>query len=71
MSLEVGSAEGNAAFFEYCTDLFQEHTIVQLERNFTDLLRALIAEPDTPMSRIRAVADINGLVQREATASLA
>jgi non-ribosomal peptide synthetase component F len=58
LALEVGAFAGEPNYFEYCTDLFREETILKMEDDFRTLLAALIAEPDTPVSRSAAVTAI-------------
>jgi non-ribosomal peptide synthetase component F len=58
LALELEASTGKACFFEYCTDLFKEETILKMERDFQGLLRRLIAEPAVPLSGIKAAAAI-------------
>jgi hypothetical protein len=58
LALELEASTGKACFFEYCTDLFKEETILKMERDFQELLRRLIAEPRAPLSAIKAVSAI-------------
>jgi hypothetical protein len=58
LALELESSTGSACFFEYCTDLFREETIVQMEKDFQDLLRGLVAEPDVPVGTIKVGREI-------------
>lgn len=58
LALELEASTGKACFFEYCTDLFKEETILKMERDFQGLLRRLIAEPAVPLSSIKAAAAI-------------
>jgi hypothetical protein len=69
LALELEILTGKHCFIEYCTDLFKEQTIIQMENDFQDLLRALIAEPDTPLSEVRAVAELSGRARERARAS--
>jgi len=59
LALELESSTGKACFFEYCTDLFKEQTVIQMEKDFQDLLQGLIAEPDTRLSEARTVTGIS------------
>jgi hypothetical protein len=59
LALEIDASAGKTCYFEYCSDLFQEQTVRQMENDYENLLRALIAEPDTPLSDVRAVAEIS------------
>lgn len=63
LALEVDSSTGEACYFEYCSDLFKEATIVRMEADFVDLLAALIAAPETPISEVGAVTDISERVR--------
>lgn len=38
--------------FEYNTDLFEEATVARMAEHFENLLRAALAEPDVPVSRL-------------------
>jgi hypothetical protein len=58
LALELEVLSGQSCFIEYCTDLFKEQTIVQIENDFQNLLRALIVEPDTPVSQVRTMREI-------------
>jgi non-ribosomal peptide synthetase component F len=57
LALELEASTGTACFFEYCTDLFKEETIVRMQREFLNTLQALVAEPDVPLSAVRMAAD--------------
>jgi non-ribosomal peptide synthetase component F len=52
------SGYGSSGFWEYCSDLFEESTIATMADEFEQLLAALLAEPDRPLDRIRAVGEI-------------
>ena len=67
LALELESATGQACYFEYSTDLFKEETIVAMEADFKNLLAALIAEPDAPLSAVNTVTAIQQRIQRTAT----
>jgi hypothetical protein len=59
LALELEATTGKACFVEYCTDLFKEQTIVQMETGFQNLLRELITRPDGRLSDLRVVAEIS------------
>lgn len=59
LALEIDAASGKVCYFEYCSDLFKEETVTRMQDDYGNLLRALVSEPDTPLSRIAAVAEIN------------
>ena len=64
LALELESSTGKACFIEYCTDLFKEHTIIQMENDFQNLLRELIAEPDARLSKLKVAAEIGQRLRR-------
>jgi Condensation domain len=69
LALEVEATTGKACFFEYCTDLFEERTIIQMEDDYQNLLRALISQPDLSLNELRIVAEISQrFVSRRAAA---
>lgn len=56
LALEVQTATGEGSYFEYCTDLFREETIVRMKNGWQDLLRTLVRSPDRPLSEIAGIA---------------
>ena len=56
LALSIGDA-GIDAVFDYATDLFDAATIDRLARHFTNLLRAIGASPETPVSRLPLIDD--------------
>lgn len=58
LALEVEVTTGKACFVEYCTDLFREEKIVQIEEDYLNLLRDSISHRDTPLSEICAASAI-------------
>jgi len=44
---------------EYCSDLFREPTILEMEEDFFGLLRGLIAQPDVALSQLPIVREIS------------
>jgi amino acid adenylation domain-containing protein len=53
MTLELReTADGLLTRFEYNRDLFDEATVARFARHFEALVRAVVAEPDLPLSRI-------------------
>jgi len=67
LALEIGAFIGEASYFEYCTDLFEERTILQMEADFLTLLAELVAHPDTPASHLSAVREISQRVRPAVT----
>ena len=59
LALEIEATTGKACFFEYCTDLFTEETIIQMEINFQNVLRELVSGPDARLSELASVAEIS------------
>jgi non-ribosomal peptide synthetase component F len=57
-ALELNATQGVSGFWEYNTDLFEEKSIARLARDFEQLLRELIAEPEVPLQQINAVMKI-------------
>jgi non-ribosomal peptide synthetase component F len=55
LSLEIESSVGSGCYFEYCSDLFEDRTITQMEEDVRQLLAGLIAEPAVPLSQVAAV----------------
>jgi amino acid adenylation domain-containing protein/non-ribosomal peptide synthase protein (TIGR01720 family) len=45
-----------AGFFEYSTDLFDASTLARIARHFQVLLESIVADPDTPLSRLPLLA---------------
>ena len=66
LAIEVGEFAGEANYVEYCTDLFCERTILEMEEDFFALLRGLIAEPDVTLSRLPIVREISARVRDRA-----
>jgi len=53
LSVEICERDGALQpYFEYNTDLFDEESILGLQRHFTTLLERAAAAPDTPISRM-------------------
>ena len=65
LSLELVATGGAAGFFEYSTDLFRDETITRMAVDFETLLRALLAEPDTPIANLKTVNDIRARILRK------
>jgi non-ribosomal peptide synthetase component F len=66
LALELEAATGKGGFFEYSTDLFRESTIAQMAKDFEAILRALIAQPDVPLSDVPAVREIRQRIRNVA-----
>jgi hypothetical protein len=58
LALEIESSAGQACYFEYCSTLFREETIVQMGKDFQSLLRELIANPETPINKLPVVSEV-------------
>jgi hypothetical protein len=67
LALEVGAFIGETNYFEYCADLFEERMILQMEEDFLDLLRELIAHPDVPVSQLSMVREIGQRLRPDIT----
>ena len=59
LAFEVEITTGKACFVEYCTDLFKEGTIIQMERDFQNLLVELTNQADTRLNELKMVANIS------------
>ncbi|MDX2391909.1 amino acid adenylation domain-containing protein [Streptomyces sp. DK15] len=58
LSLDVAdTAEGLTAVFEYRGDLFEASVVDALARHYGQLIEALVAEPDVPVSALRMLSD--------------
>ena len=66
LALELEAATGKDGFFEYSTDLFKESTIAQMAKDFETILRALIAQPDIPLSDVPVVREIRQRIRNVA-----
>ena len=64
LALEIDASNGEACYFEYCSDLFKRETIIEAISDFQKLLRGLIAEPDTRLNQLDAVKEIRDRVNR-------
>jgi amino acid adenylation domain-containing protein len=51
------TAEGYAARFEYCSDLFSHERVQRLAAHFLNFLRGALADPDLPVSRVPILTD--------------
>ena len=65
LSLELVATGGAAGFFEYSTELFRPETVAQMAADFESLLRAQIAEPDTPFQQLKTVREIRARISRK------
>jgi hypothetical protein len=59
LAMEVGQFAGEANYIEYCSDLFREETILQIEQDFLAVLGELVQQPDVPLSQLAIVQEIN------------
>ena len=66
LAVEVESSMGQVCHFEFCTDLFRAETIFKMEQDFQNLLRAMITEPDSPLTQVSAVRDVSSCVRQRA-----
>lgn len=64
LALELEASRGQACFLEYSSDLFKEETIIQMEQDFHAILRALVAAPDQPLTKIAAVEEVKRRIER-------
>jgi hypothetical protein len=67
LALELEATTGKACFLEYCTDLFEERTIVQMEKDYQNLLGDLITHPEAPLSEVSVAAELRRRVGRHST----
>ncbi len=51
------TTEGLTAVWEYCTDLFDAETIARFASCFEVLLKSIVAEPSTPVGKLRILTD--------------
>ncbi len=58
LALEVESSTGEGSYFEYCTDLFREETILRMKESWQSLLKTLILSPDLPLSEVVQTAGV-------------
>jgi D-arabinose 5-phosphate isomerase GutQ len=63
--MELEAATGQSGFFEYSTDLFERSTIAQMAKDFEAVLMAVMAEPDSPISKLAAVEHITQRVRQQ------
>ena len=56
LALEVESSTGEGSYFEYCTDLFREETIVRMKQSWQSLLEILILNPDRALCEVARMA---------------
>jgi len=66
LAIEVGQFAGEANYVEYCSDLFREPTILEMEKDFFALLRGLIAQPDVMLSQLPIVREISARLRNRA-----
>jgi Condensation domain len=59
LAFEVEITTGKGCFVEYCTDLFHEPTILQMEEDYQNLLRDLVSHPDTRLSNLKVATEIS------------
>ena len=71
LALELEASNGQACFLEYSSDLFKEETIIQMEQDFHSILRGLVADPDQPLGKIRAVEEVRQRIERREARELA
>jgi hypothetical protein len=65
LAMELEAATGQNGFFEYSTDLFERSTIAQMAKDFEAVLMAVMAEPDSPISKLPAVDHITQRVRQQ------
>jgi FkbH-like protein len=69
LALEIEPTIGKTCYFEYRTDLFNEKTIVGMEKDFQILLSGLLAAPDAPIFALPEVAQISRHLKIEVSRS--
>ncbi|MET9963043.1 amino acid adenylation domain-containing protein [Streptomyces sp. NPDC006326] len=58
LSLDVAdTADGATGIFEYRSDLFEASVVDALARHYVQLVEAVVAEPDVPVSALRMLSD--------------
>ena len=70
LALEIGAFVGGASYFEYCTDLFAERTIIQMTNDYQTVLRELIERPEVPLNQLNAVAQIGRRARPQSAGAL-
>ena len=59
LSLTIDIKNGNlSGFWEYCTDLFEQTTMVRLAEHYRTLLAGVLAEPDQPVTKPELVRSV-------------
>jgi len=69
LALEVGGFVNGATYFEYCSDLFKQETIVKMAGDFQAILAQLIADPDAAFSGLPAVRAVSKRLEMQAAVS--
>ena len=69
LALEIAAFAGGSSYFEYCSDLFRQSTIVRMAEEFQFLLRALIARSETPIRELPELGALKRRARREAAVS--
>lgn len=59
LALEIESSTGEGCYFEYCTALFREDTILRMKQDYFNLLGELLATPDMPLCKVVASQGLN------------
>jgi Condensation domain len=67
LSVEIEAGTGEGGFFEYSTELFNESTIAQIAQDYETVLRALMAEPDSPLKSLPAVQQLRQRIAEHKT----
>ena len=70
LAIEIGQFVGEANYLEYCSDLFREQTILEMEQDFLGLLGGLIAQPDVALNQLAIVKEISARSERRSAAAL-
>jgi hypothetical protein len=55
---------GSTGFWEYCSDLFEEATIVRMAGDFERILAGLLDQPDDPMGAVPAFREVRTRMRR-------
>jgi non-ribosomal peptide synthetase component F len=63
LAFELQTQDGEGSYFEYASDLFEERTIHQMTLDYESMLRDLVTNPDTSLSRLSSVAGIRKRVR--------
>ncbi len=58
LALDLETCSGRNCYLEFATDLFREGTVAQMQLDFLEILRELVAHPDTPFHELPGITQI-------------